>query len=346
MAAPDTAPVTGPGLPGRRMKVRARLRRLRPLVPVAGWIVVLPLCGVALARLVAWDSRSLLVGANALTPLLFLPAWPVAVMAGALRRWALLVVSTALVLAHVVFVLPELRAAEPVPAAARSAPTLRVFDANVNFANRDVEGYAREIRRARPDLVVLQEAVPGFRTGLEATGVLADLPHRLSISRPDPFAAVVASRWPLSVDDILSVAGRPIALRVTVDFPGTPIRLFGVHAVSPVAGNREEWIHDLQALTVAVAAEDLPVLIAGDFNATWDHRWFRHLLDAGLTDGAAARGRAFHMTWPRNLRIIPPVTRIDHVLTTTGLVTTRITTGEGRGSDHRPLVADVAVIQT
>jgi endonuclease/exonuclease/phosphatase (EEP) superfamily protein YafD len=40
------------------------------------------------------------------------------------------------------------------------------------------------------------------------------------------------------------------------------------------------------------------------------------------------------------------VARIDHVLTTDGLVVTRIGVGEGRGSDHRPLIADVAVVQS
>jgi len=37
-----------------------------------GWTVVAPLLAVSGARFVAWDSRSTLVGLNALTPLLFL----------------------------------------------------------------------------------------------------------------------------------------------------------------------------------------------------------------------------------------------------------------------------------
>ena len=90
----------------------------------------------------------------------------------------------------------------------------------------------------------------------------------------------------------------------------------------------------------AVRAERLPVLVAGDFNATWGHRAFRRLLGAGLTDAAAARGRPFQMTW-RQGRLVPPLTRIDHVLTTDGLAVTAIRTGDGRGSDHRPIVADI-----
>lgn len=44
----------------------------------------------------------------------------------------------------------------------------------------------------------------------------------------------------------------------------------------------------------------------------------------------------------RNSRLIPPLIRIDHVLTGAGLTVTTIRSGRGQGSDHRPLVADVA----
>ena len=163
------------------------------------------------------------------------------------------------------------------------------------------------------------------------------------VSRSDPFAAAVISRRPLRDEDVLSVRDRPILIRVTLEFPAAPLRLFAYHAVSPVAGLREEWIEDLDALGAAVAAEHHPVVVAGDFNAMWGHRPFRRLLGRGLTDAAAARGSPFEMTWPRNRRLVPPLLRIDHVLTTEGLVVTTIATGTGRGSDHRPLVADVAV---
>jgi len=139
-----------------------------------------------------------------------------------------------------------------------------VFDANVYAANGDAAGYATEIRRRRPDVVVLQEPSPAFLARLEATGALGDLPHRITVSRSDPFAAEVASRWELTEHDVV----------------------------------------------------------------------------------ASAQGRPYQMTWPRNRRIVPPLARIDHVLTTRGLAVTRIAAGVGRGSDHRPLIADVAVVGT
>jgi endonuclease/exonuclease/phosphatase (EEP) superfamily protein YafD len=81
----------------------------------------------------------------------------------------------------------------------------------------------------------------------------------------------------------------------------------------------------------------------GDFNATWGSKAFRAILDTGMTDGAAARGRAFGMTWSQTKRPLPPVVRIDHVLTGPGVAVTSIRTDVGPGSDHRDLLATVAV---
>ena len=323
---------------------RRRLNVLARLWHVGGWLCLMPLVVIAGARVVAWDSRSILVGLNALTPLLFLTtALAIGVIATACRRWVLASAATLLMAANLSFALPEVLAAEGVPTAASSAPSFRIFNANVFAANDRTADFAEEIRRARPDVVVLQESTPRFLAALDATGVLADLPHRLTVSRSDPFAAAVMSRWPLRDDDVLSVRGRPILIRATLEFSPAPLRLFAFHAVSPVAGFRQEWVEDLDALAAAVGQENQPVIVAGDFNATWGHRGFRRVLDAGLTDAAADRGKAFKMTWPRNRRLVPPMLRIDHVMTTERLVVTWIGTGNGSGSDHRPLVADVAV---
>ncbi|MDA8279749.1 MAG: endonuclease/exonuclease/phosphatase family protein [Actinomycetota bacterium] len=85
------------------------------------------------------------------------------------------------------------------------------------------------------------------------------------------------------------------------------------------------------------------LLVVGDFNATWQNKWFRRLLAGGLVDGAAARAHAFDMTWSQTMPVLPPLVRIDHVLTSAGLTVTRISTGAGPGSDHRLLRATVAV---
>jgi endonuclease/exonuclease/phosphatase family metal-dependent hydrolase len=85
------------------------------------------------------------------------------------------------------------------------------------------------------------------------------------------------------------------------------------------------------------------LLLVGDFNATWGSKGFRSILSSGMTDGAAARGDAFAMTWTEATHPLPPLVRIDHVLTGPGVAVTRIGTDAGPGSDHRALVATVAI---
>ena len=48
------------------------------------------------------------------------------------------------------------------------------------------------------------------------------------------------------------------------------------------------------------------------------------------------------MTWP-NGAVLPPFVRIDHVLTGARLAVTQIAAKPGFGSDHRYLVATVAI---
>ena len=290
--------------------------------------------------MVAWDARSSLVALNALTPFLFLPAWPVALAAGLARRWALFATAATVALAHGAFVAPELAARSPLPAAVAGVRAVRLFNANVYAYNDRPGGIAEEVRSSRPDVVFLQESTPAIVETIAAAGALDELPHRLAVPRNDPFGGLLAARWPLLDQDVVEVDGRPVLLRATVETEGGPLRLYAVHVVAPFGGGREPWISGMRAITAAVRTERLPVLMAGDFNATWDHRAFRRLLDAGLTDAAAARGRPFQMTW-RQGRLLPPLTRIDHVLTSPGLAVVAIRTGEGQGSDHRPIVADV-----
>ncbi len=203
-------------------------------------------------------------------------------------------------------------------------------------------------RSATPDrdVVVLQEASPPFLAALRETGALSELVDTVVIPRLDPFAMVVASRWPLSEQEILPAQGRPVALRTTVTLPGREARLLAVHAMAPTSGHLKEWEDDLELVRRLIVGDRRCLLVVGDFNATWGNRPFHRLLDRGLTDGAAARSAPFAMTWPRNRRFVPPVVRIDHVLTGNGAVVTNIRSGSGEGSDHRPLIADIAMTGT
>jgi hypothetical protein len=73
--------------------VRARRSRSpgwAELLHGGGWLLASALGVIAMVRLLSWESRSTFIALNALTPILLLPARHLAIVAGILRRWAVL----------------------------------------------------------------------------------------------------------------------------------------------------------------------------------------------------------------------------------------------------------------
>ncbi len=137
----------------------------------------------------------------------------------------------------------------------------------------------------------------------------------------------------------------PFLIRTTLRLPGITIPLWVVHTSAPTDPSVSDWNEELQKVDQMLQARKPgPLLMVGDFNATWGNRWFRSILDTGLTDAAAARGDPFAMTFSQLFFLLPPIIRIDHVLTNSSLTVTTIDTVQGPGSDHRELQATVAVL--
>jgi endonuclease/exonuclease/phosphatase (EEP) superfamily protein YafD len=314
---------------------------------VAGWLIVGVLGLVALLRLVAWDSVEPLIVLNALSLIIYLPAWAVAAGALAARRWWLAAAAAVIVAAQLVFVLPELSAAAPVPAWARHAPVVRVFDANLAASLQFHAGYVRAIEQDRPDVVTLEEFTSPALQSMVASGVLAGFPYRCEAPTPGATGFLIASRLRLSGCQVSTVLWNGYRMQymvaATLSTSAGPVALRVVHTLAPFPAYWREWSAALAATGQSVRADGTAsMLMVGDFNATWGNKGFAALLHDGLTDGAAARGKATNMTWP-NGTVVPPFVRIDHVLTGTRLAVTEIAAKPGFGSDHRYLVASVAI---
>lgn len=317
--------------------------RLRNGIAIALWVVVAALAVVVVMRLVAWDDFEVFAILNCLTAFVYLPAWIVVVVAGLSRRLFLAGAALLIVAAQLTFLLPELSAAQPVPAWAAQTPTLRIMDANVYNENRSMAGYASRISTVRPQLVTMEEANPIDVAQLKMAGALADLPYQFEVKRYDPFAFFVASRYPLSGTRVVYLYGRPLIVQTTLELPWGQQSLWVVHTIAPLSASFSQWQGQLALIGRLLRARGPKgLLIVGDFNATWGSRGFRGILDAGVTDAAAARGRALDMTWSQIMSFLPPLVRIDHVLTGPSLAVTQIRTGNGPGSDHRDLIATVA----
>ncbi|HUQ64135.1 MAG TPA: endonuclease/exonuclease/phosphatase family protein [Acidimicrobiales bacterium] len=307
---------------------------------------MIPPIGLAAARLARLEGRSVVIAAEALTPIWFLPAYAALGLALLARQRALTVVAAVLIALHLSWVLPELRPARALPPGTDGAPHIRIFSANLLYTNTNMAGIASEIRAARPDIVLLQELSPVNFEALRRTGVLDEFPFSMAETRVRPTGTGVFSRLPLT-DASMWELGSMLNAKVTVEVGGRPLRIYNVHTNAPFGSpGAPLWEKQLSAIRQAAAtdAEGVPLVVAGDFNATHGHRPFRSLLESGLRDAHVERGRGWATTWPNNLGLLPAFARIDHVLVSRRVAVVDITEGTGSGSDHRPLIADLAVV--
>ena len=319
--------------------------RSRPALKTAAWLVTLPLAGLAGARLAGYDDHAAVVAANGATPLVYLPAYGALAVGIWGRNRALATVAASLVAAHVAWVAPELRGAADVAAeveAGLRGPKLRVVTSNVRYNNRNPLDLGRELAAWEGDILFLQELTPDQLVPLKEAGAFERYPYSHVDARYGSFGGGIWSRYPLSEGETWTLGGHPFVRAVaTVD--GRPVRLFNVHAKAPSrAWAVPFWKEQLAGLTKAAREDPRPVVIAGDFNATYGHKPFRDLLAAGLKEAHIEAGRGWAVTWPRGGRILPPFYRLDHVVVSNEVAVLEVREGRGKGSDHRPVIADLA----
>jgi endonuclease/exonuclease/phosphatase (EEP) superfamily protein YafD len=344
--APTAEAATPPGGgQQRRGRHRRRKRRLPLWLTVIGWIVTLPLALVALMRIVAWDDLEPFAVLNAVTFLIYLPVWVVALVTLIGRRFLLAGLAVLVVVAQIFFMLPELTAAQALPGWTKTAPTIRLLDANVYYENPSMAGYAKEIREFKPRLITMEEADPVDVTQLQRSGALAHLPYHYDVATGKSY--FMASAYPLSHEKDLFFDGYPLIIEATMTLPSGPQRVWMVHTTAPYPSAFAMWNGQLAFIAQTLQARGpSKLLMVGDFNATWNSRGFRRILGEGMQDAAAARGHPFEMTWSQTKHPLPPLVRIDHMLTGAGVAVTQIRTGDGPGSDHRDLMATVAIEPT
>jgi endonuclease/exonuclease/phosphatase (EEP) superfamily protein YafD len=313
---------------------------VRRTLVVLGWIVVAVLALFALLRIVAWDSLEPLIVVNAITLIVYLPAWIVALAAALGRRWLLMGTALLVVAAQIAFVAPEFLAASPLPHWVRGAPIVRLFDANIDKSLVIAPGYVRAIQSFHPDVITFEEFTPQALESLAASGILQAFPYRCAAPAPGATGFLGNCQYQAVVTPNLYA---PYMVAATLTTPAGPVSLRLVHTLAPFPFASREWREALAAVDSSIRSSGTGrMLMTGDFNATWGNRGFVTLLGDGLTDGAAARGQALDMTWP-NGAVVPPFVAIDHVLTGASLAVVNIATGTGFGSDHHYLTAEVAV---
>ncbi|MEL6980940.1 MAG: endonuclease/exonuclease/phosphatase family protein [Actinomycetota bacterium] len=297
------------------------------------------LIGVITILALRWrgGDRPITVALIGLTPLLILPLVGAAIGAWRSRSRLLRAVTAAITALFLVWMNPVSAVVGCRGDATASAIT--VYTANVLFDVGQPSDIASSILANDADIILLQEVRSGFVADLEADPRLDIYPHRVGGSNAS--GKVIWSRWPITDSTVDGFVVSQL-LTATIDSPQGSIEVTNVHTLAPVsAGNVAPWqaqFGQLGQLDTSSAQ-----ILAGDFNATEDHRPFRDLLGQGWTDAHEPKGCGFDATWPTgNASPLPvPIYRLDHVLVTDHFEILDLRFADPAGSDHIPVVVEL-----
>ena len=364
-AQPQTAPPADAALPARAQPSRLRRflwpswRQRKGLLRAEAWLLLLT-CYVLLAFAWVWpqDWRNISTGyvaASWVALLVRAAQFHIGLLVGLIALIAAFGKGRRLFLASVPVVLftlvpPAWRAMpKDPPAAAPGAPTLRVMSVNLLMINERYDEVIDRVQSERPDVLVLQEYTGWWHRSMQKA-LSVEYPHCRFEPRDDSFGAAVYSRTPFVGDapggpKLGTWAAASPQQRVVVDVGGRHVAIYNVHLLPP---RRLDYTfeHRLQFadLTDALSKEKLPAVVVGDFNWTESMPQHAALRGLGWRDAQDVAGTGRGATWPMNsiFRHLPGI-RLDHAYLGPSLTCTRVRTVETPGSDHKALVADVAL---
>lgn len=207
------------------------------------------------------------------------------------------------------------------------------------------------VGRVAPDVLVLQEVFPPRQAQLAS--LLADaMPHHHVEQSQGVGGVGVWSRHPITdvrlVDEAFDVSRTTFV--VTLDVDGRPLQVVPAHLISPCPTcgasilERLELEGEVRRAEIGMVLDALdpsvPTVVAGDLNSNERSVAYRQLARAGFRDPQREVGEGMGFTWPADRRV-PAFLRIDWILVR-DLEPVRAWVGDAGGSDHRPVIVDVA----
>lgn len=226
---------------------------------------------------------------------------------------------------------------------ASGRPDLVVMTSNLRLGHADMSAVGRVALAQHVDVLVLDEVTASAAASM--AGVHNRFPYSAGQPAAGAFGTMVFSRYPLTNVTRLPVSKGTWGMRVAAP---SPFWFVGVHTAQPLT-DVVSWRRDHVRLLAAVRAlRGAPIVLAGDFNATLDHRPMRRLLGAGFADAARQANSGWQPTWPGagdadgalpfGLRLLT----LDHVVTSAQYSAISTSTYPIARSDHRALVVRLA----
>ena len=230
----------------------------------------------------------------------------------------------------------------PQPVAPPSAVQLRLLHSNVLVRNQQYDRVVTLVKEAKPDIAVFQEVNAGWLKALEA--IRDQLPYTYAEPNAVGFGNAIYSTLPLEQPSVKYLGQKNVSSIVArVKKGGKTVTLLTTHPPPPI---REALFQSRNQLLAAIAlyarSQTSPVILVGDFNVSlWSPYYKRLEADSGLRNSRTGFGVL--PSWsPRSwvpLLAIP----IDHCLVSSELVVLKTQTERNVGSDHLPLLVDIAM---
>ena len=220
--------------------------------------------------------------------------------------------------------------------------SLRIMSANVLFRSNDHGALRALIEREDPDIIGLLEVNDAWMEAL--AGLTAEYPH--SVLRPEDGAYGLALYSRIPVRELQTSPyiqdGTQTALLVEVGIHDERAILTLAHLMAPTSARKA----GLRNLQIAKITEMIGTdrgheqILIGDLNITpWSPYYAQLEEKAGLLN--AAGGRGYLPTWRTGFNVLK--IPIDHILLSDAFEVRQFRTAAPFGSDHLPIVADVAV---
>ena len=219
---------------------------------------------------------------------------------------------------------------------------VKIMSFNVLGENHEIDHVVERIHQHDPDVVTILEYANHWPPGLEKLN--DDYPYRLTEPRWHGFGIAIFSKRPIKSPNVTlitrDVTDNPLST-VVIEVDGQPIRLAGLHLLSPMNRRRLKIRNrQLEEIADVLNREDLPTIVMGDFNCTPWSPFLRDFLKA--TDLRDSRqGFGYQASWnaDKSFLMIP----IDHAFVSPEIHVHSRQLGEFAGSDHYPLIFEISL---
>jgi len=222
-----------------------------------------------------------------------------------------------------------------------SSNSIKFMSANIYYRNEQIDELYQLITKQNPDVLSLIE-ISGINTSL-----LEKLAKTYPYTTKQPvnkytFGVVLLSKLPVTNTQVLVTdTNKNIITTSDIKAHDAHYKLYQVHTTAPVTptymAKRNDEVQKIAELLKNDKSQR--IIIAGDFNLS---PWSQHYktFESTITSkykNAAQNGKPI-FTWTLYFDLLPITSHIDHVFTSTAIVTSELSVVNITGSDHKAVV--------